>query len=163
MMKRTFITLLLICLFISLAGSFAFAQSGTYEAPPARSEEPTYNIAAIDTLDLKIGNTAILVVTPEPSGTSVTWSSSNDSVASISAIDPTSARVTAIGPGTARIISIAVSPKADGTYWRESTTVTVTSALVTPPTGGSPAWPQLILAALAILAAPAALAKRRAA
>lgn len=156
-MKKALIVTFIICLAVTFITGLALAQSGTYEAPPARSEEPPYNIATTDTLNLKIGDTVILVVNPEPSGTSVTWSSGNESVALVSAINLSSARVTGISPGTARIISTAVTPRADGTYWRESVNVTVTAGVttgvVTPRTGAGN-W--LLLLLLPLVAASAA-------
>jgi hypothetical protein len=170
-MKAYARVILITSLAILLISGLALAQSGTYESPPlppsdespsttppARPEEPVYNIGSVDQLDLKAGDTLILNAFPEPIGANVVWDSGNKNVASVVAFSPT-ARVTALAPGTAIITCIAQSPRADGSYWRQSVTINVTAAPAvgpTPPTAGSSAL-TLVFVALILLVTVALL------
>lgn len=74
-------------------------------------------------LSLKAGESQVLTASVTPSGTAVSWSSSNTSVATVS-----NGKVTAVGQGTATVTAQIVY---SGTACQAKCTVTVTSA-VTP-------------------------------
>ena len=89
--------------------------------PPIISTLASVDIATPATLKIVVGNTLQLSCTTDPSGCPITWSSSNESVATVSS----SGLVTGVSAGSTTITVKAYDPIVSSFYLTDSITITV--------------------------------------